>query len=325
MQPLLQVEYFVGIVVHVRCDCTVQHLRIGTISGSKSVVTKARHIESFELFVSLKSVVEGCIVRMQMLGIEREETNIHCRHFRLLYVIPNAVMDILMVLRWKQMRLVRWGDSRRESGATMTQSLSAGRCSTEQAFPSLPNAAGFRQEPRDLLTDAAREAGRDYCLFAVGRPVLVNGAQRVGLSVASVRQLIASASPSHSQYALTGIENPFYTLRASFDPFGLFLLCGLLQFLLNLLNLCGPGVVNLWCFRFSSRQLPLHELAEGTVRIRRKFLVRALLSNLSVGADTDDAIRSLDSRKTMRDADSSVLLFQKFAECLVNQGLRFGV
>lgn len=74
----------------------------------------------FELFVSLKSAVGRCIVRMQMLGIEREETNIHCGHFRLLYVIPNAVVDILMVLRWKQIRLVRWGDSRRESGATTT-------------------------------------------------------------------------------------------------------------------------------------------------------------------------------------------------------------
>lgn len=101
MEPLLEVESFVGIVMHVRRTGTIQHLRIGAIRGSESVESEARHGKWIELVESLKGAVEMCILLMLMLGIKGEETNIQCRHVRLLYVVPNAVMDILMVLRWE--------------------------------------------------------------------------------------------------------------------------------------------------------------------------------------------------------------------------------
>lgn len=61
------------------------------------------------------------------------------------------------------------------------------------------------------------------------------------------------------------------------------------------------------------------------MRVRGQLLIRSLLCDFAIGADANDAVRSFDGRKTMRNANRSVVLLKELAQSLVDKRLRFGI
>jgi hypothetical protein len=55
-------------------------------------------------------------------------------------------------------------------------------------------------------------------------------------------------------------------------------------------------------------ELPLHELVEGAIRVRRELLVCAFFGELAVCANAQNAVGALDGRETMRDTDGGVVV-----------------
>lgn len=71
--------------------------------------------------------------------------------------------------------------------------------------------------------------------------------------------------------------------------------------------------------------MPLHELGEGPVGTGRELGICALFRDTAIRAETDDAVRSLDRRQTMSDADGSVVTSEQSAESLVDERFRLGI
>jgi hypothetical protein len=67
-----------------------------------------------------------------------------------------------------------------------------------------------------------------------------------------------------------------------------------LEFLLNLFFFSWLGTLYVLGIHLASTELPLHELVESAVWIRRQLLVCAFLSQFAVCTNTQNPIRPLD-------------------------------
>jgi hypothetical protein len=82
---------------------------------------------------------------------------------------------------------------------------------------------------------------------------------------------------------------------------------------LNLLNLSGLGVFDVRRLFITAAQLPFHQLSKSALFVGGEFLVGAFFGNLAIGADANDAVRTLDRRQTMRDTDGGIFLLKELA------------
>lgn len=82
----------------------------------------------------------------------------------------------------------------------------------------------------------------------------------------------------------------------------------------------GRGVGGL-----AAAHLPLHELGEGAVGVGGEILVGALLGDVAVRGEDDDAVGAFDGREAVRDRDGRVVAFQQRGESRVDERFRFGV
>lgn len=95
-------------------------------------------------------------------------------------------------------------------------------------------------------------------------------------------------------------------------PAGLFF-CLVIKLTLNFLFFSRPRAPDLLRVNFTSAHLPLHELAEGAVRVGGQLLVCAFFGNLAVSINANDAVRTLDGRQTVSNADRGVVLGQQLS------------
>jgi hypothetical protein len=86
-----------------------------------------------------------------------------------------------------------------------------------------------------------------------------------------------------------------------------------LKLTLDLFLFSRPWALDLSCVNLASAHLPLHKLAESAVRVGGQLLICAFLGNLAIGVDANNAIRALDGRQTVRNADRGVVVGQQLA------------
>jgi hypothetical protein len=87
----------------------------------------------------------------------------------------------------------------------------------------------------------------------------------------------------------------------------------MLQLALNLLFFGRARALDIARIGLAAIHLPFHEFVECTTRVVGELLIGALFGYLALGVDANDTIRALNRRETMRNADSSVVVFQELA------------
>lgn len=97
---------------------------------------------------------------------------------------------------------------------------------------------------------------------------------------------------------------PFHLDPVLTGPF----FCLMLELTLDFFLFSRTGALDFLGVDFTAAHLPLHELAESTVRIGRKFLIGAFLGDFAISIDADDTVGTLDGRQTVSDADRGVVL-----------------
>ena len=97
--------------------------------------------------------------------------------------------------------------------------------------------------------------------------------------------------------------------------------CLVLKLTLDFFLFSRPRSLGLLCVDFATAHLPLHELAESTIRVGRQLLEGTFLGNLTISIDTNDAVRTLDGRQTVSNADGGVVLSQQLAKGLIDESL----